>query len=73
MGETSMTLVLSLLVFNSFEGNPSGLPKFVFISSLLFSLSGLSFSCLFADAICTLCIDEYLSMSLCLTETADNV
>ena len=38
-----MALTLSLLVFNLFEGNTSSLPIFIFISSLLCSLSNLSF------------------------------
>ena len=52
-GETGIALVLSLLVFNSFDRNPSSLAIFVFISSLLCSLSSLSFPFLFPDAIST--------------------
>ena len=45
-----MDLVCSLLLFSLFEGNPSGVPVFVFISNLFCSLSNLSFSGLFPGA-----------------------
>ena len=58
--ETGMALVQSLLVFSSFEGNPSSQHIFAFISC---SIHNLSFSCLFPDAICVLSLGLYVVMS----------
>ena len=65
-GETGTDPVLSLLVFNSFEVNPSGVHILVIISHVLCPLSSLLFSCLFLDAISPLCVmptSLYVSMS----------
>ena len=45
--ETGIALVLSLQVFSSVEGNPSGSPMFVFIPNLLHSGPNVSISGLF--------------------------